>query len=312
MSTFQQFMNVFLQPCSGRKVVEQLKESLASGDPLNHFKGKIDPQTFEKLKALKTNTIHSWTIKQGSRTHAWENLHEGDIVLFSAKKRFLYMGIVYAKAHLTEEPKNKNQSANLKANGEDIFFIKDGKSIEIPYKPEILNYKEKHIIQGEQILRGDKAEKMRNYIESMEGNLFDEEQIEPSETERNKFFINIKEPTTVEEAIAEINRISDENVNTPVKEKIKAAKMLVRDPRFARLVKERVKYVCEICGTRPFLQKNGRPFSEAHHLQELSKTRLDNPKKMISVCPTCHRVVHFGTDEELKKRQALNPGNPKG
>jgi 5-methylcytosine-specific restriction protein A len=60
-----------------------------------------------------------------------------------------------------------------------------------------------------------------------------------------------------------------------------------------------------MCGAKPFKQKNGQPFAEAHHTGELSKTKIDNPNDMKCLCPTCHRVVHFGDENSIKTRLNL-------
>ena len=40
--------------------------------------------------------------------------------------------------------------------------------------------------------------------------------------------------------------------------------------------------------------------------EELSKSRFDNPKDMICVCPLCHRTIHYGNDESLNQRLRIN------
>lgn len=126
---------------------------------------------------------------------------------------------------------------------------------------------------------------------------------EPSEKEEIEITKNLGLPRTPEEAERDLEKISAKISNEPVKIKIKTAKVLSRNKTYSRLVKERAEYICEICGEKPFIQRNGQPFAEAHHKFELAKTRIDNPHDMICVCPICHRILHYGTDEELTKRQ---------
>jgi len=129
--------------------------------------------------------------------------------------------------------------------------------------------------------------------------------IEPTEKEEIEYTQKIKLPRSIEEAEKEIIRISKEISNEPVKERIKIAKILSRNKMYSSLVKERVEFICEICGARPFIQKNGKLYAEAHHKFELSKTRIDTPQDMICVCAQCHRVIHYGDEMELNKRMAL-------
>ena len=112
-----------------------------------------------------------------------------------------------------------------------------------------------------------------------------------------------------EDAEQEIKRISEEIINKPVQERIRIAKRLSRKPKFARLTKEKAKYICEICGNKPFIQENGMLFAEAHHILELSKSRVDDPGYMICVCPTCHKVIHYGNEQALNDRKKLKTLN---
>jgi hypothetical protein len=115
---------------------------------------------------------------------------------------------------------------------------------------------------------------------------------------------NYKQPRTPEEANAILKKISDDLLAVPVAEKQKTFVVLSRNPTFARLVKERDGYICQICGAVGFEKERGGLYAEAHHSQELAKTRIDNPHEMYCTCPTCHRILHYGTDEEILKRSA--------
>ena len=92
----------------------------------------------------------------------------------------------------------------------------------------------------------------------------------------------------------------------PVERRRIMATRLIRDPRINRLVKERAGYRCEICGADGFVKKDGGLYAEAHHLFELSKmeegNRFEHPDLMICVCPTCHRIIHYGCVNEMEKR----------
>ena len=126
---------------------------------------------------------------------------------------------------------------------------------------------------------------------------------EPTEDEIKKINKQVGNPRSPEEAQKIINELSAEVINKPIPEKIKIGRSLARNPALAKLVKERQNFKCEICGAEPFLQNNSYPYVEAHHIFELSKSRIDNPHYMICVCPTCHKVLHYGNNEALKNRQ---------
>lgn len=116
--------------------------------------------------------------------------------------------------------------------------------------------------------------------------------------------VTIDEPSA-EDLDEKIREISVRALNKTVKERIFLSKTLERNPHYAKLVKERASYVCEVCGIKGFETRNGGYYAEAHHLDELAKSRIDDPGRMICVCPTCHRVLHHGTDLEIEKRRAM-------
>ncbi|WP_348641094.1 HNH endonuclease signature motif containing protein [Martelella sp. HB161492] len=44
------------------------------------------------------------------------------------------------------------------------------------------------------------------------------------------------------------------------------------------------------------MKPDGEPYLEPHHLRRLSDGGPDHPAHVISLCPNCHRRVHFGRD----------------
>ena len=89
------------------------------------------------------------------------------------------------------------------------------------------------------------------------------------------------------------------------------ARTCARNQYFSQLVKERDNYVCQICGCEGFMRKDGSRYAEAHHIYELSTHLIDDPRIMICVCPTCHRVLHHGSEEAIEERKALKDANPR-
>lgn len=62
--------------------------------------------------------------------------------------------------------------------------------------------------------------------------------------------------------------------------------------------------VCQGCGDEaPFLDEDGEPFLEVHHLHRRSDGGADHPDNVVALCPNCHRRVHYGQDgEEFNQR----------
>lgn len=91
--------------------------------------------------------------------------------------------------------------------------------------------------------------------------------------------------------------------NIPPQRIEQVVEKVTRNPKIARLIKERSKYICEICGRRPFMQSNGRLYAEADHIRPLggSTRGLDTPENMRCLCAQCHAIVTCGSDEVVKE-----------
>lgn len=51
-----------------------------------------------------------------------------------------------------------------------------------------------------------------------------------------------------------------------------------------------------------FIQKNNKPYLEAHHLKWLSKGGTDTIDNVVALCPNCHRKMHELNDkDDIKK-----------
>lgn len=56
---------------------------------------------------------------------------------------------------------------------------------------------------------------------------------------------------------------------------------------------------CVGCGeSAPFVDQNGEPFLEVHHLHRRSDGGPDDPENVIAICPNCHRRAHYGENKE--------------
>lgn len=77
----------------------------------------------------------------------------------------------------------------------------------------------------------------------------------------------------------------------------------------AKTVLSKVAYKCEINNNHmTFFTKKGILFSESHHLIPMSfqekylPINIDREENITSLCPTCHRAVHLGSDDVKKAR----------
>lgn len=69
-----------------------------------------------------------------------------------------------------------------------------------------------------------------------------------------------------------------------------------RDPDVVAEALYRAEGFCEKCKEKaPFIKRsNGEPYLEVHHIIPLSQGGLDSLENVVSLCPNCHREIHFG------------------
>lgn len=74
---------------------------------------------------------------------------------------------------------------------------------------------------------------------------------------------------------------------------LEADRYIRADNVVARYVIERAGGVCELCGQQaPFLDKDGRPFLEAHNIVWLSNGGKNDIINTVALCPNCHSKIH--------------------
>lgn len=112
----------------------------------------------------------------------------------------------------------------------------------------------------------------------------------------------------LEDAKRELRHLSEAIKKAPAAEKNRMAKYVARNRKFAELIKKAANYTCEICGMPPFKTKSGGWYAEAHHTLELATHKIDHPDVMICICAQCHRIITYGTEEELEERKKLKKG----
>nr|WP_082990863.1 HNH endonuclease [Solibacillus silvestris] len=67
----------------------------------------------------------------------------------------------------------------------------------------------------------------------------------------------------------------------------------VRNTYVSEYTKLRANGKCELCeDSAPFLNKEGEPYLETHHIIWLSKGGKDTVNNTVALCPNCHRKMH--------------------
>lgn len=58
---------------------------------------------------------------------------------------------------------------------------------------------------------------------------------------------------------------------------------------------------CESCRQPvPFVRKDGTPYLEPHHTRRVSDGEPDHPRYVGTVCPNCHREIHYGIEGDVR------------
>lgn len=114
---------------------------------------------------------------------------------------------------------------------------------------------------------------------------------------------NINKVTLIQDTGTALEEIRKIITNEPPPRRETTLKRIIRNPKIALLIKIKANYICELCGTPPFIQKNGRPYAEADHITPLGGITqgLDTPDNLRCLCAQCHAIVTHGSEDEIRK-----------
>jgi len=121
--------------------------------------------------------------------------------------------------------------------------------------------------------------KIRDFLDSM--NILKKKPIEEEEK-------RIKE---------ELSKLNDEYKNKDTKKKESVSTRIERNPRLVTKLKKLHPNKCQICSRKHFLKESGEPYSEVHHINELSKGGSQATNNCLVLCSTCHRKLHYASVE---------------
>jgi len=111
----------------------------------------------------------------------------------------------------------------------------------------------------------------------------------------------LNEPTEQEIAKLSDNELARYAAVKNVNKKPKTTETVVyyRDPYLKQMVKRIAKGKCQFCGEdAPFVDKQGEPYLEAHHVIRLADGGKDSIENVVAICPNCHRKIHVLNDKD--------------
>jgi 5-methylcytosine-specific restriction protein A len=115
------------------------------------------------------------------------------------------------------------------------------------------------------------------------------------------------DPVALERKVRGIRRVplalQPEGATAPRKV-TRSAEHFERDPRVKAWVLDKARGHCELCGGEaPFMDDDGFPFLEVHHIKPLAEGGADIVENAVALCPNCHRRCHHGHDRNSVARQ---------
>lgn len=84
-------------------------------------------------------------------------------------------------------------------------------------------------------------------------------------------------------------------------------KSYFRDSYVSKYAKRRADGICQLCNKpAPFIDNDGNPFLETHHIIWLADGGADSTENTIALCPNCHRKMHvINLEEDVKKLKKI-------
>lgn len=129
-------------------------------------------------------------------------------------------------------------------------------------------------------------------------------EVSPSEFEQ---YLPTTDETKAKRRAASILRyqkLSKPQGNTSPKTNTSASVQFERSPAVRAFVLQEADGTCELCEKpAPFLDEEGFPFLEVHHVLPLGLGGPDTVENAAALCPNCHRELHHSGDRENAKKR---------
>lgn len=235
-----------------------------------------------------TNNSDRWAEKKRYKKQ-WLQSKDGIVLFIKDSKIFAHGSITKI-----EESNDKNYPLNYYYYLQVVDNIDYNKIVEFA-EPKLGNFR------NYELLDNIKSNKIIKYMNSIKEIYLNDDE---ADIEFQKNIIDIN-PAFPDEKPQTVKKAKERNGN----------KIFPRNLSYAKASLEKAKYLCKFNENHTtFISKStNKQYMEAHHLipikvQDEFLYSLDVPANIISLCPNCHRKVHFGNSDEilelsLKKRK---------
>lgn len=125
--------------------------------------------------------------------------------------------------------------------------------------------------------------------------LEEDEMREKRYVEENKIEYDINNDFDEDNIIKRINFFNQQYSDTKPYRRHVVSEQIARPSIITDYLKELLEYTCQLCHERGFMQANGIPYIETHHIIELHKLIAGSycSDNIVIVCANCHRKLHY-------------------
>lgn len=301
--------SIILLPCNNHLAMEQFNSTVRDGvssDRLGALMDSDDSSNLFKIGPM----LHVWGLSESNYEGSlfWDFLKIGDHAIFYTKNRLFFHARICHKCKDAQLSRTIWGENPIGGNWELLLFFDSCEPLDVVIEEDIFRVSP---FSSTPILFKSNDEAVDHILELIgaeddEGNIMFSKR---REKQINDYIDSRLDSSQGPIDVDDITRglLSDSDSIEPMPQHIKSKRVnaicMARSRKIARFVKERANYQCEICGQPGFVQTNGELYAEAHHWDEVARFQTDDPGRMCCVCPTCHRIIHYGTDNELEVRK---------
>lgn len=256
------------------------------------------------------------------------NVKKGDFILHNCKGKIVSISIAKDNYYESNQPEELvNAATSLEWNEKGYRVDTEYCDFEIPLiTSDYRVWLEEHYIEGSAFTRvGRGKQQYLCYLADEHAIFLLEKAIQVQKDKRLLYYLNGALEDIVGDKSPEYDSLEIEAINKFIAEKNiderpewtgkkeaqamkmseKTGRMIPkRDPQCAADALQHADFLCEYKSSDPtFLRKNGKPYTEPHHLIPISKYQdfaysVDVMENIVSLCSHCHNLLHYGRLED--------------
>ena len=253
---------------------------------------------------IVTNAMITTTFVVGNMGGMRRSKATGTLVIISDHTKGLYDDKWYGQElHYTGMGKNGDQV--LQGNQNRTLAESDHNGVEV-HLFEVIQPSQ-YLYQGVVKLCGAPYQESQRDVSGKMRNVWmfplrSEQQFASVSSANFRNYMIIQNQTAKRLSGRELEAIAKDHSSTKAAYRTVSTKTFIRDPYIAQYAKERANGICQLCGKEaPFLDKDGKPYLESHHIVWLSQGGADSVENTVALCPNCHTKMQIVNAEHDRK-----------